>query len=57
MSKKKIQSAADAHELALIAVKRSRAKLRTDRATAKEKAVIRRSHERGDNRHDKGRLS
>jgi hypothetical protein len=56
-AKKKIDSQAGAHELALNAVAASRKKLRVDKASAKERAVIRRSRERGDNNHNKGRLS
>jgi hypothetical protein len=54
---KQVNSAADAHELALKAIKASRDKLQADKASRKEAAVIRRSYERGDTRHCKGRLS
>jgi hypothetical protein len=57
MKKKTISNQADAHELALNAVAASRKKLQVSKATAKERSVIRRSYERGDTGHGKGRLS
>jgi hypothetical protein len=57
MRKKTIRSQADAHELALNAVSASRRKLRVGKASAEERAVIQRSHERGDTDHCKVRLS
>jgi hypothetical protein len=53
MKKKSISN----HELALNAVAASRKKLQVSKATAKERSVIRRSYERGDTGHGKGRLS
>jgi hypothetical protein len=57
MKKKVISSQGEAHELALRSVAAARRKLRAGKASGKEQAVIRRSYERGDTNHDKGRLS